>query len=190
VHGDVKGIQTTQSSNYLRTLGLRLDEIDNCKPDLRTPLPQIVLDSVFTRDLRLNSAIMGACTGPREMTFSTLPSGASINTSKILTISASAIGTFTFNMIYTTISGVEKTTTISYTVIWVPVNGPNYYYSNAASHSIENVDTSAVTCTLNKITACISSNYLRVVKFDFTGAGCTQIVKNYNGSDSVCNTAS
>jgi hypothetical protein len=87
-------------------LGLRLDEIDNCKPDLRTPLTQITSASVFTRDLRLNSAIMGACTGPREMIFSTLPAGAFIDSSKVLTISGSATGTFTFNVIYTTASGV------------------------------------------------------------------------------------
>jgi hypothetical protein len=167
---------------------LRLKEIDNCKPDLRNPLPQSTTATGLTRDLRLDSALMGACTGLREMTFGTLPSGASIDSNKILTISGSPTGTFNFDVTYTTVSGVLRTTTISYTVVWAPVDGPNYYPVNSSTTNIENIDASAVTCILSKITACISSNYLRVIKFDFTG--CSQIVKNYNGSDSICNTSS
>ena len=68
-----------------------------------------------------------------------------------------------------------------------PVDGPNYYpYNNDATY-IENVDTSLVSCILSKITACIdTSDYLRVVKFDFTGTSCTEISWLYGGDDSEC----
>jgi hypothetical protein len=126
------------------------------------------------------------------MTFSSLAAAGATDSNYSLTINAGVVpGVKTFSVIYVNKLGITTTVPISYTVIWRPVNGPNYYPSNANSLNIENVDAFAVTCTISKITACISSNYLRVIKFDFNGgAGCTQIIKNYNGSDTICNTAS
>jgi hypothetical protein len=124
------------------------------------------------------------------MTFTSLAAAGATNSSYTLSISAGVVpGLKTFNVIYTNKTGVVTTVPISYTVIWRPVNGPNYYPSNANSLNVENVDAFAVTCSISKITACISSNYLRVIKFTFTGSGCAEITKLYNGNDSYCDNA-
>jgi hypothetical protein len=124
------------------------------------------------------------------MTFTSLAAAGATYSNYTLTIAAGVVpGVKTFNVIYTNKLGVVTTVPISFTVIWRPVDGPNYYPVNS-NGEIETIDTYAVTCVLSNVVACISSNYLRVIKFTFLGSGCTEIVKNYNGSDSVCNTSS
>jgi hypothetical protein len=125
------------------------------------------------------------------MTFTSLATAGVTDASYTLTINAgTTIGLKTFNVIYTNSLGVVTTVPISFTVLWRPVDGPNYYPSNSSSTHLENQDTDAVTCVLTKVTACIdSSDYLRVVKFTFTPATCHQPFWFYNGVETLCNTA-
>jgi hypothetical protein len=185
---------STSATSYFYRFGLRIEEF-KCKPNLETPLAGMDTGSSVVRPMYLQSTLttyqVTDCSA-NLMTFSSLSAAGATNSNYSLTINAGVVpGVKTFNVIYNNKLGVATTVPISFTVIWRPVNGPNYYPVNSSTTNIENIDTVAVTCMLSKITACISSNYLRVIKFDFTGpAGCTEIVKNYNGSDSTCNTTS
>ena len=99
-------------------------------------------------------------------------------------------GIKTFDVIYINKLGATTTFPIQYTVIWRATNGPEYWPRQIDSTEVENVDAFIYTCVLTKITTCVDSNdYLRVIKFDFTGTGCAQITKLYNSSDTECNTA-
>jgi hypothetical protein len=108
------------------------------------------------------------------MTFTNLVLSGVANSNYSLTINAgTTIGLKTFNVVYKNSLGVVTTVPISFTVLWRPVNGPNYWPSNGSTAYIENVDTDAVTCVLTQVTACRdSNNYLRVVKFTCTPASC------------------
>jgi hypothetical protein len=194
IYGDVKGFYMYKSNSsttaYFYRFGLRIEEF-KCKPNLATPLANMDTGTTATRVMYLQNTLSTYLTTDcpsNLMTFSSLAAAGATDSNYSLTLSAGVVtGVKTFNVIYTNKLGVVTTVPISYTVIWRPVNGANYYPSNASSLYIENVDTSAVTCILNKITACRDgSNYLRVVKFDFTG--CAQISWLYNNVDTTCNT--
>ena len=160
--GDVKGFYIHKSNSsttaYFYRFGLRIEEF-KCKPNLETPLASIDTGSSVVRPMYLQSTLnvysVTDCSA-NLMTFSSLAAAGATDTNYSLTINAGVVpGVKTFNVIFTNKVGALTTVPISFTVIWKPVNGPNYYPSNSSSTYIENIDTFAVTCILSKITACI-----------------------------------
>lgn len=67
------------------------------------------------------------------------------------------------------------------------VNGPLVKNTSNVQPTIDEYNAASEICVLNKITTCRepadSNPWIRVVKFDFTGSGCLQLVHGYNGSD-------
>ena len=175
----MKGFYIHKSANnanaYFFRIGIRIEKF-LCQPNLETPLANMYTEETTTRVMYLQNSLSEYNTdcAANLMTFTNLvPSGVA-NSNYSLTINAGiTAGLKTFNVVYTNKIGVVTTVPISFTVIWRPVNGPNYYPSNGGTANIVNVDTDAVTCVLTQVTACRDSgNFLRVVKFTFTPASC------------------
>jgi hypothetical protein len=147
----------TSATAWFYRFGLRIEEF-KCKPNLGTPLASMDLGSTVVRPMYLQSTLntysVTDCS-TNLMTFSSLAAAGATNTNYSLTINAGVVsGVKTFNVIYVNKLGITTTVPISFTVTWMPVNGPNYYPTNSTGNYIEIRDAFAVTCILNKITAC------------------------------------